>query len=62
MMPPGWRASLANGVCLTGGDVWSSRLAPFAAGTAQAFAGKLDAVGVVDEALHGKLGGHDGRN
>ncbi len=55
-MPPGWRASLADGFCLIGGDVWSSRLAPFAAGAAQTFAGKLDAVGVVDETVQDGVG------
>jgi hypothetical protein len=51
MMPPGWRGSLADGCCVTGDDVCPSRFVPFAAGTAQTFAGKLDAVGVVDEAV-----------
>jgi len=37
---------------VTGSDVWSSFLAQFAAGPAQTFADKLDAVGVVDEAVH----------
>lgn len=40
LMPHGWRASLTDGFCVTGDDFWSSRPAPFAAGTAQTFAEK----------------------
>jgi len=56
MMPPGWRGSLADDFCLTGEAVWSRRLRLFIAGAAQAFAGKFDAVGVVDEAVQDGVG------
>lgn len=56
MMPPGWRGLLADGFCLTGDDVWSSRLASFAAFAAQAFAGKLNAMSVVNEAVEDRVG------
>lgn len=45
MMPPGWRASLADGFCLTGGGFWSSRLLRLPRVRRRLFAGKLDAVG-----------------
>src|SRR5664280_528083 len=45
MMPPGSRASLADGFCLTGDDVWSSLLVLLSSGSAHAFAGQADAAG-----------------
>lgn len=56
MTPPGRRSSLADGFCLTGGDVWSSRIAPFAAFAAQAFAGKLAAMSIVEGAIEDRVG------
>ena len=55
-MPPGWRGSLADDFCLTGEAIWSRRLRVFTAGAAQAFAGKFDAVGVVDDAVQDGVG------
>jgi hypothetical protein len=56
MIPPGWRGSLADGFCLTGEDVWSSRLGLFAACAAQTFSGGFDAMSVVDEAVQNGVG------
>ena len=56
MMPPGRRGSLADEFCVTGEAVWSSRFGLFAAGPAQAFAGKFDAMGVVNEAVQDGVG------
>ncbi len=56
MIPPGSRASLADGFSLTGDDVWSSLLVLFSLGPAQAFAGQLDAMGVVNEAVQDRIG------
>ena len=56
MMPPGLRASLADGFSVTGDDVWSSLLVLFSFGPAQAFAGQFDAMGVVNEAVEDRVG------
>ena len=56
MMPPGSRASLADGFSLTGDDVWSSLLVLLSSGAAQAFAGQFDAVGVVNEPVQDGVG------
>src|SRR6266540_509988 len=56
MMPPGWRASLADGFSGICDAVWSSFLILFAAGPAHAFAGEFDSVGVMDQAIEDGVG------
>jgi hypothetical protein len=54
MMPPGSRASLADS--FFGDDSWSSFLILFDAGSAQALAGEIDPVRIMDEAIKDRVG------
>ncbi len=56
MMPPWSRASLADGFFLTGDGVWSSLLVLLLSGPAHAFAGKFDAMSVMNEAVQDGFG------
>ena len=51
MMPPGSRASLADGFSVIDDDVWSSLLVLLSSGPAHAFAGEFDSMGVMNEAV-----------
>jgi hypothetical protein len=55
MTPSGRRSLLVDRFCLTGDDVWSTRFASLAdlrlPIAAQAFAGKLDTMNIVNEAI-----------
>jgi DDE superfamily endonuclease len=56
MMPPGSRASLADSFFVIGDDSWSSFLILFDAGSAQALAGEIDPVRIMDEAIKNRVG------
>ena len=56
MMPPGSRASLADSFFVIGDDSWSSFLILFDAGSAQALAGEIDPVRIMDEAIKDRVG------
>src|ERR1700693_2974473 len=57
MMPPGSRASLADSFFVIGDASWSSFLLLFDAGSAQALAGEIDPVRIMDEAIKDRIGG-----
>jgi hypothetical protein len=57
MMPPGSRASLADSFFVIGDDSWSSFLILFDVGSAQALAGEIDPVRIMDEAIKDRVGG-----
>ncbi len=56
MMPPGSRASLADLFFVIGDASWSSFLILFDAGSAQALAGEIDPVRIMDEAIKDRIG------
>ena len=51
MMPPGSRVSLAVGFCVTDDGFWSRGLDLLASGSAHAFAGQFDPMGVVNDII-----------